>query len=92
MLEMSYGESIIYQSIILILFVKFNFVLYGSYGGLVSCNQTAFFSLMIGRRKKGSGTMPALFLCSIPPSLGWLLIGVNKDFLEVTNHGRISSG
>ena len=30
--------------------------------------------------------MPALFLCSIPPSLGWLLIGVNEDFLEVTNH------
>ena len=31
--------------------------------------------------------MPALFLCSIPPSLGWLLsIGANEDFLEVTNH------
>jgi len=28
--------------------------------------------------------MPALFLCSIPPSLGWLLIG-GEDFLEVTN-------
>jgi len=30
--------------------------------------------------------MSALFLCSIPPSLGWLLIGVNENFLEVTNH------
>ena len=30
--------------------------------------------------------MPALFLCNIPPSLGWLLIGLNEDFLEVTNH------
>ena len=30
--------------------------------------------------------MLALFLCSIPPSLGWLLIGINEDFLEVTNH------
>jgi len=30
--------------------------------------------------------MSALFLCSIPPSLGWLLIGVNEGFLEVTNH------
>jgi len=30
--------------------------------------------------------MPALFLYSIPPSLGWLLIGVNEDFLEVTDH------
>jgi len=30
--------------------------------------------------------MPALFLCSIPPSLEWLLIDLNEDFLEVTNH------
>jgi len=30
--------------------------------------------------------MLALFLCSIPPSLGWLLIVISEDFLEVTNH------
>jgi len=35
--------------------------------------------------------MPALFLCRIPPSLGWLLIGFNEDFLEVTNRERVSS-
>jgi len=30
--------------------------------------------------------MPALFLHRNPPSLRWLLIGVNEDFLEVTKH------
>jgi len=47
--------------------------------------------LSFGRKKKGSGILPALFLCRLPPSLWWLLIGVNKDFLEVINHGRISA-
>ena len=45
---------------------------------VVSCNQTAFFSLMIGWEKRvwyNAGTFS-----------GWLLIGVDKDFLEVTNH------
>jgi len=52
---------------------------------IVSCPDR-FFSLMVGREKKGSGTMPALFLCRNPPSLRWLLIGINEDFLEATNH------
>ena len=56
--------------------------------GVVSCNQTAFFFFddRTGKKRVWYCTMPALFLCSIPPSLGWLLIGVNEDFLEVTNH------
>ena len=37
-----------------------------------------FFSLSLGREKKGSDTLPALFLCRFPPSLRWLLIGVNE--------------
>ena len=35
---------------------------------------------------QATGTMLALFLCRIPLSLGWLLIGVNENFLVATNH------
>ena len=52
---------------------------------LVSCNQIAFFFFGDWTGKKGSGAMPALFLCRNPPSLGRLLIGVNEGFARKTS-------
>ena len=49
---------------------------------VVSCPDR-FFSLMVGREKKGLVQCQLFFCAGIHP---WLLIGVNEDFLEVTNY------
>jgi len=42
-----------------------------------------FFSLMIGRGKKG---LVQCWHFSVQDSTQWVLIGINENFLEVTNH------
>ena len=46
---------------------------------LVSRCQTAFFSFIFGREKKGSGEQPILFLFCDPQNLGMLLIGAGLN-------------
>ena len=41
-------------------------------------HNSASFSLLSDIDKKGCGTLPALFLCELPPSLRWLFIGINE--------------
>ena len=50
---------------------------------LVSRSQTAFFSLVWGREKKGSGTMTQQILSRLPLLLPWLLIGETLYFTKV---------
>ena len=58
---------------------------------LVSCSQTAIFSFILGPEKIGSGTLMIQFLFSLPLCLGWVMIGVNADFLNVLNFKRAPS-
>ena len=45
-------------------------------------SQTTIFSFILDREKTGSGTLMMQFLFSLPPSLGWVMIGDNDGFLR----------